>query len=175
MAICVLVNIDWTHALIKPINNSPTCDFKSTLPEELSQRFYMLFFEHFLQISVSFQSLSDVIGRILTGASKLSQSSNDGINDTINRAFADFQRTIRDLCILRLPRPIWSSLTLAYASQFDSPTGLKRLNGCEPACYQSYPLNITPFPSQYEQISNSFVRGCLCSLISKNMSKDRST
>ncbi|KAM3175563.1 hypothetical protein ACTXT7_008255 [Hymenolepis weldensis] len=169
IAVCALVNIDWAHSLVKSASNSISYATKITLPDELSQRFYMLFFEHFLEISVSFHTLSEVIGRVLT-TSNLPQSPNDNLNETINRAFADFQRTFRDLCIPRLSRPVWSSLSLAYVAQSNPPTGLKLLPDNS---YQKYPLNITSFPGQYEQLSNSFVKGCLCSLISKNMSKDR--
>ncbi|VDO07980.1 unnamed protein product [Rodentolepis nana] len=169
IAVCALVNIDWAHSLVKPAFNSTTFATKATLPDELSHRFYMLFFEHFLQISVSFQTLSEVIRRALTTTNIL-QGPNDGINETINRAFMNFQRTFRDLCIPRLSRPVWSSLSLAYVAQSNSPTGLKLLPDNS---YQKYPLNITSFPGQYEQLSNSFVKGCLCSLISKSMSKDR--
>nr|CDS34691.2 expressed protein [Hymenolepis microstoma] len=169
IAVCVLVNIDWAHSLVKPASSPTSCVTKATLPDELSHRFYMLFFEHFLQISVSFQTLSEVIRRTLTPANIL-QGPNDGINETINRAFMEFQRTFRDLCIPRLSRPVWSSLSLAYVAQSTSPTGLKLLPDNS---YQKYPLNITSFPGQYEQLSNSFVKGCLCSLISKSMSKDR--
>ncbi|EUB63659.1 hypothetical protein EGR_01282 [Echinococcus granulosus] len=175
VAICVLINTDWAHSLAKSISSGFNPNSKPTLPIDLLERFYALLFDHFLQISVSFQALSEVVGHLLTtGASNHPQKSNlNEIHEKINRAFMDFQRNFRDLCIPRLCRPVWPSLSLAYASQSDTPTGSRRLSGRGSSPYQSFPLNITPLPTHYESVSNSFVRGCLCSLISRNMSRDR--
>ncbi|KAL5112626.1 hypothetical protein TcWFU_007976 [Taenia crassiceps] len=175
VAVCVLVNIDWAHSLAKSISAGFSLHSKQILPVDLLERFYALLFDHFLQISVSFQGLSEMVGHLLTtGESKHSQKSSlSETHEKINRAFTDFQRTFRDLCIPRLCRPVWPSLSLAYASQSDMPTGSRRHSGRGSSPYQSFPLNITPLPTHYESMSNSFVRGCLCSLISRNMSKDR--
>lgn len=175
MAVCVLVNLDWAHPLAKSISTGFSLNSKQILPVDLLERFYALLFDHFLQISVSFQALSEMVGHLLTtGASSHSQKSSlNEIHEKINRAFTDFQCIFRDLCIPRLCRPVWPSLSLAYASQSDTPTGSRRLSGRGSSPYQSFPLNITPLPTHYESMSNSFVRGCLCSLISRNMSKDR--
>ena len=176
MASGVRVNTDWAHSLAKSLSSGFSFNSKHSLSIDLSERFYALIFDHFLQISVSFQTLAEMIGHLTSASCGQSQSQKlniSEIHEKIGRAFLDFQRNFRDLCIPRLCRPIWPSLSLAYASQSPTPTGSRRMPGQGPNPYQKCPLNITPLPAQYKLLSNSFVSGCLCSLISKNMSKDR--
>ena len=170
------MNVDWARPLAKSTSSGFSFSLKQSLPIDLAERFYALIFDHFLQISVSFQTLAEMIGHLTasSGMSRQPQKLNfNEFYEKINLSFIDFQRNFRDLCIPRLCRPVWPSLSLAYVSQSATPTGSRRMPGKGPNIYQKFPLDITPLPAQYKLLSNSFVRGCLCSLISKNMSKDR--
>uniref|UniRef100_A0A5K3EPP4 FNIP_C domain-containing protein n=2 Tax=Mesocestoides corti TaxID=53468 RepID=A0A5K3EPP4_MESCO len=183
VAICILINIDWALPLSKSNSGGFSHTVKQEFSNDLAARFYALLFDHFLHVSVLFQTLSDTIGRLLSApeASKASsgstyhtpKGSGGDIHEKINRAFMDFQRAFRDLCIPRICRPVWSSLSLAFASQYDALNGSRNLQDRNLDLYENFPLSLGPLSVQYESLSGSFVRGCLCSLISKRMPKDR--
>lgn len=149
-------------------------------PNDAAQRFQEMIFEHFLQISVMFEMLASTVSNSLystespEGLSNISfQKPVCDVNDKINQAFLEFQRTFRDLCIPRLSRPVWSTLSLTAASKQDECDAAKNLQGHGAQYGKGFSECFNHFSDQHETMTDAFVRGCLLAHISKSSPKDR--
>lgn len=172
-----------------------TSNAHTELHECLMQRFYCMVFEHFIQLSVMLEALAESIVRILESTTEFTTRSHDGpllrasyeshteAHDYINRAFTDFQMAFRDLCIPKLARPVWSTLTLAsLAAEQDEINSAESYSETMPGLRSwvnqlpSFGVDLTdsgPATNIAETLTQSFVRGCLCLQISKAVARDR--
>lgn len=213
IAVCLLIELKWIQPLAKYLNTSglnfctkprlQTNQYSMTpsMPQTvldyvgqcLMKRFYCMLFEHFVQISVLMESLTDKIVQMIDIAKvssvtcarppnqpqPISIESHTEVHDWVNRAFSDFQHAFRDLCSPKINRPVWSTLCLSYAAEqdeiedyaFDSVSNVRSWkNQSETA---TDPIYGTPMLSKHESLTQSFVRGCLCIQISKAIAKDK--
>ncbi|BHF58289.1 hypothetical protein SprV_0100124100 [Sparganum proliferum] len=145
-------------------------------------------------LSVMLEALAESIVSILESTTGFTTRSHDGsllrasyeshteAHDHINRAFTDFQMAFRDLCIPKLTRPVWSTLTLASLAEQDelnsSESYPETMPGVRSWVNQLPPFGIDltdsgPTVNVAENLTQSFVRGCLCLQISKAVARDR--
>ncbi|KAL7061771.1 hypothetical protein AAHC03_01628 [Spirometra sp. Aus1] len=175
-------------------SSQQTSSAHTELNECLMQRFYCMIFEHFIQISVMLEALAESIVSILESTTGFTTRSHDGsllrasyeshteAHDHINRAFTDFQMAFRDLCIPKLTRPVWPTLTLASLAEQDELNSSESYPETMPGVRSwvnqlpSFGIDMTdsgPTVNVAENLTQSFVRGCLCLQISKAVARDR--
>ncbi|VDO75626.1 unnamed protein product [Schistosoma mattheei] len=149
-----------------------------------ARRFYNMLFEHWVQLSLIIETLSNECAIAVCSSAKSYWGTHKLVpeshcTETIAKAFSNFLNYFRDLCLPKLYFPIWPTLNVTLSTDFDS---LSPCSDRSRADCVAYWLNMDPSYSQSmiadsNQVSKDslldvFVRSCLAPLIIKGNSKE---
>ncbi|CAH8511178.1 unnamed protein product [Schistosoma turkestanicum] len=213
LAVCLLINLEWcspTNGLCtgkaypqkshsrrnfyhlfntdlphhgQPVPQSST-DTSLKISTFTSRRFYNMLFEHWTQLSLLIETLSNECAAAVSnngmscwGAHKLVPDMH--CTEIIAKAFNKFLNYFRDLCLPKLSFPIWPTLNVALSTDFDSlPLCFDRSRAdcvanwlnIDPSYSQTMIVDFNQYPK--DNLVDVFVRSCLAPLIIKGNSKE---
>ncbi|CAH8580567.1 unnamed protein product [Schistosoma haematobium] len=213
LAVCLLINLEWCSPTSgscpnkacsqKPhirrnfyhLFNTDVSHHNQLVPQSsadtslkisafTARRFYNMLFEHWVQLSLIIETLSNECAIAVCSSAKSYWGTHKLVpeahcTETIAKAFSNFLNYFRDLCLPKLYFPIWPTLNVTLSTDFDS---LSPCSDRSRADCVAYWLNMDPSYSQSmivdsNQVSKDslldvFVRSCLAPLIIKGNSKE---
>lgn len=213
LAVCLLINLEWCSPTSGSCTNK-ACSQKShgrrnfyhlfnndishhnqLVPQSstdtslkisafTARRFYNMLFEHWAQLSLIIETLSNECAIAVCSNAKSYWGTHKLVpethcTETIAKAFNNFLNYFRDLCLPKLSFPIWPTLNVTLSTDFDS---LSPCSDRSRADCVAYWLNMDPTYSQSmivdsnqaskDSLLDVFVRSCLAPLIIKGNSKE---